>query len=65
MSEVAFVGEDVGWHVVFEGSIEDVDADALIATLTARVGMASGESCESIQIISAKVQVGAPTRSVA
>ena len=47
---VSFSGEDDGLHVSIEGPIADAEAEALIATLTERVGTASGEPCEAIQI---------------
>ena len=49
-AEVSFSGEDVGWQVSIEGPMDDATADALLASITARLGEACGEQCEWIQI---------------
>lgn len=49
-AEGSFSGEEVGWQVSIEGPMDDATASALLSQITERVGDASGEACEWIQI---------------
>ena len=49
-AEVSFSGEEVGWQVSIEGPMDDATVGALLAQITERVGEASGQACEWIQI---------------
>jgi len=49
-TEISFSGEEVGWQVAFEGTVDQERATQLMAEFTSRVSSAAGEPCEWIQI---------------
>jgi len=47
-AEIAFSGEMVGWHVVVEGAVADVEG--LLSEVTEQVALAVGVPCEWVRI---------------
>jgi hypothetical protein len=47
---VEFAGEDVGWHIVVEGSMGADECDRMLAQVCQQIAAAAGEPCEWLQI---------------
>ncbi len=49
-AEVSFTGEDVGWHLVIDGQMEQATAQAFVATVAAQIELEVAEPIKWLQI---------------